>query len=723
MTKPIFSTRVRALLAALITFSLPPLLAAQEPVGTQEPTDSVRRDSTGTMQKPEAHTLKAVRIDARRSRSPYVPGYSRTATKTPALARDVPQSLTSVSRELIRDQSMEGIKDVVRYVPGMTIGQGEGNRDQVTIRGNSSTADFFVDGVRDDVQYFRDVYNLDRVEALKGSNAMVFGRGGGGGILNRVTKEPEWTSQRDISAEGGSFGKRRVTIDMQQRVSALFAARLNSMAENSESFRDYVSLQRSGVNPTLSLASRSMKSRLSAGYEHFRDRRTADRGIPSYRGAPVSTAPSTFFGNPDESYSRAVVNSASATLSHDAGKVQVRNHSRLAGYDKVYQNVYPGAVDATGSSVSISAYRNAVDRANAFNQTDVTWTAQTGSILHDLLIGAELGRQKTKSFRETGYFGGTAPSVMVPLSNPVTRTGVSFRQSATDADHETIAGTRSVYVQEQASFSDQVKLIGGVRYERFDVRYTDDRTSARLERVDGMFSPRAGLVVKPTPLVSLYASYGLSFLPGSGDQFSSLSDVTRALEPERFTNYETGVKWDAMDRLAVTAAIYRLDRTNTRSVNPLDPTQVMQTGAQRSTGFETSLNGSVNDRWQVAGGYTRQSAEILRATSASPAGARVPLVPRSSASLWNKVSVVPGLAMALGVVHQGETFAAIDNKVTLPAFTTIDAASFLSLGYGLRAQLNVENLANRRYYPTAQGNNNISPGAPRSFRVSLGAEF
>ena len=721
MRNPVFRAPLGRVSLLILVAGSPLVSKAQ---GTSTP-DSVARDSLSadSADNRKVQKLKALRVDAKRNRSPYAPGFTRTATKTPALARDIPQSLLTVNRELVRDQGMQGMADVVRYVPGITMGQGEGNRDQPTIRGNSSTADFFVDGVRDDAQYLRDLYNLERVEALKGSNAMVFGRGGGGGVLNRVTKEADWLSHRELTFEGGSFGKRRGTLDLQHSLYDVFAGRINSVYEKSDSYRDGVYVDRSGVNPTFSIASRGRQTRLSAGYEYFRDHRTADRGIPSYLGRPIETKASTFFGNPDLSYSNAIVNSANATISHDAGAVQVRNHTQLASYDKRYQNVFPAAVDATGGQVNLTAYRNSVDRRNAFNQTDINWHAQTGVVSHDLLFGAELGRQRTESFRETGFFNSTATSVLVPVANPTTAAPVSFRQSASDADQGTVASTRSLYAQDQVSLSDRFRLIGGARYERFDVRYRDDRTPLRLRRTDGMFSPRAGVVAKPAELVSIYASYSLSFLPGSGDQFSSLNEITDALKPERFASYEAGVKWDAMDRVALTAAVYRLDRTNTRAADPLDPTRVVQTGSQRSEGFEAAANGSVNERWQVAAGFARQNAEIVNATSASPAGARVALVPHTTASFWNKVAVSSRVSVALGAVHQSSVFAAIDNKVKLPAFTRFDGGLFGDLGHGLRAQVNVENVLNRKYYPTATSNNNITPASPRATRISITAGF
>ena len=155
-----------------------------------------------------------------------------------------------IGRTLIADQSMQGMADVARYVPGITMGQGEGNRDQPTIRGNNSTSTFFLDGVRDDVQYFRDLYNVERVEALKGSNALIFGRGTGGGVINRVSKEAEWSPTRELTVQGGSYGTRRGAVDVGQGVSEKVALRFNGMYENSDRFRRDVNVERYGINPT-----------------------------------------------------------------------------------------------------------------------------------------------------------------------------------------------------------------------------------------------------------------------------------------------------------------------------------------------------------------------------------------------------------------------------------------------------------------------------------------
>ena len=661
-------------------------------------------------------TPVVVTADATR-RARYSARRTTSATRTDAELRDVPQAITVLDHDLMVDQSMQGMADVVRYVPGISMGQGEGHRDAPTIRGQSSTADFFADGVRDDAQYFRDLYNVERVEALKGPNAMVFGRGGGGGVINRVTKEAQWLPTRSLMLEGGSFEHRRVTIDAGDGFGRLLAVRVNGVFEDSRQFRDATELERYGIAPTATMLAGSTLLKLS--YEYFADRRTVNRGIPSFQGAPSSADIETFFGDPNASRSRLVMQGAGAVVEHSWGGVALRNRSRVVRYDKFYQNVFPGAVTPAGTDVSISAYNNATDRRSIFNQTDVTYTLGTGRVRHGLLAGAELSRQQSDNYRTTGYFDGTATSTLVPFESPTISPAVEYRQSATDADNRVVASVAALYAQDEIALGSHWQAILGVRYDHFDLDFHDNRTAVDLARVDDMISPRAGLVFKPAEPVSIYGSYTVSHLPSSGDQFASLTPTTETLEPEKFTNRELGVKWDLHPDLALTAAWYRLDRTNTTAPDPNSTTRVVQTGQQRSTGHEIGLVGNVTQGWQLSAGYAAQKATIVSRTSAAPAGATVPLVPRQTFSLWNRYQLVPRLGAGVGVVHQTRMFAAIDNAVTLPGFTRVDAAAFVTLNHALRAQVNVENLFDERYYPTSHGNNNIAPGAPRSVRLSL----
>lgn len=655
-----------------------------------------------------ADAARPARYNARRATS---------ATRTDAQLRDVPQAITVLGRDLIDDQAMRGMADVVRYVPGITMGQGEGHRDAPTIRGNSTSADFFADGVRDDAQYFRDLYNIERVEALKGPNAMVFGRGGGGGVINRVTKEATWMPTRAFTLAGGSFEHRRATLDVGDGFGRTFAARLNGMIEDSRQFRDATGLERHGVNPTATIAAGNTVVKL--GYEYFADRRTVNRGVPSFQGVPAPAPIETFFGDPNASRSRLVMHGGSAMIERTWGTMTLRNRSRLVRYDKFYQNVFPGAVNEAGTEVNLSAYNNATDRRSIFNQTDLIYTFGAGSLRQTLLFGAELSHQRSDNYRATGLFDGTSTSMLVPFASPTVSPTVVYVQRPADANNRVNADVAAFYAQNQLSLGTHWQAIVGVRYDRFDLSFHDNRSGETLARLDAMLSPRVGLVYKPVEPVSLYGSYSVSYLPGSGDQFASLTPTTHALEPEGFTNREIGLKWDLRSVLSLTAAWYRLDRTNTAAPDPNSTTRLVQTGRQRSTGYELGLAGNVVAAWQIAAGYASQRATILARTADAKAGAAVPLVPRETFSLWNRYQLIPRLGVGLGVIHQRSMFAAIDNTVTLPGFTRVDAAAFVNLTAAMRAQINVENLFDERYYPTSHGNNNIGPGAPRTLLFSL----
>jgi catecholate siderophore receptor len=452
----------------------------------------------------------------------------------------------------------------------------------------------------------------------------------------------------------------------------------------------------------------------------FDDARRVDRGVPSYQGRPLSGALTTFFGNPTVNHSDARVNLASASVEHrtDAG-LTLRNRTTWANYDKFYQNTLPGAVNAAGSRVALSAYNHAIVRRNLLTVADATYAFSTGGVRHTVLAGADLARQRTGQVRHTGYFNDTTASYSTPLSDPTVSTPVTFRPSASDADNLTLAHDAAVYVQDQIAVSSAWLLIAGLRYERFDISYHNNRTNQDLDRLDKLVSPRLGVVFKAAPALSFYTSYGVSHLPSSGDQFTSLTVTSATLEPERFTNQEAGAKWDVRPELAVTAAVYRLDRTNTSAPDPVNAGLTVQTGAQRTTGWELGATGSPTRNWQMVAGIASQNARIASTTNAAKKGASVALVPRTTLSLWNRYQPIAALGVGVGVIHQTDMYAAIDNTVTLPRFTRADAALYATLRPELRAQLNVENVLDTRYFATTQGNNNIMPGAPRTLRLAI----
>lgn len=671
--------------------------------------------------------LEKIQVNGQNGEKTYAVQRSFTATKTNTSLVDVPQSITVVTRELIDDQAMRSIADLTRYVPGVGIAQGEGNRDTPVMRGNSTTADFFVDGVRDDVQYFRDLYNVDRVEVLKGPNAMTFGHGGSGGILNRVTKQALGKTLYNLTLQAGSWDQYRVTLDAGQQLTNTFTYRLAAVYEDSGSFRDSVTLRRYAANPTFALAL-APRTTLRFGYEYFHDERIADRGVSSFQDRPLMTDAGSFFGDPAQSPVEATVNSAFAVLEHHFGRgFTLRSHTRYSVYDRFYQNVFPGAVNTAGTTVALSAYNQATDRENIFNQTDLEFFAETGAVKHHFLTGIEVARQDTDNLRLTGYFATVSPtttSINVPLTSPRTTLPVTFRLSATDANNHGVANTFAVYAQDQVTLLPQLQAIAGLRYERFTVDFLNNRTGAVLASADELLSPRAGLVLKPAANISLYASYTMSFVARAGEQLASLTASNRAFDPEEFTNYEIGVKWDLRPDLAFTAAIYRLDRTNVVITDPADPTKSLLVDGQRAEGVELGLTGRLTKSWSVAGGYAYQDGEILATQSATVvAGRRLAQLPRHTLSLWNRYDFNRTWGVGLGAIYRDAIYASTDNTVTLPSFVRLDTAVFYRFSDRLRAQLNVENVLDRHYFATAHSNTNITPGSPRAFRVSLTTLF
>lgn len=650
-------------------------------------------------------------------RPSYADAVTSSATRTDAELRDIPQAVSVITDDLIEDQAMRSMGDVVRYVPGVSMGQGEGHRDAPTLRGNSSTADFFVDGVRDDVQYYRDLYNAERIEVLKGPNAMIFGRGGGGGVINRVTRWADWSPERELSLMFGADDQIRGALDLGVAVGDAAALRLIGVYEEADSYRDFVSLERYGINPTASFQF-SEATTLRIGYEHFSDNRTVDRGVPSRNGRPWDGDRSAFFGNPNASFAEADVDLFTAHVEHEINAdTRLRNRTMLGEYSKFYQNIHANSAVNNVGDVALQGYFSGTDRRNVFNQTDLIWRVDTGAIGHTILAGVEFGRQQTDNIRSPNFTGLGVVSVASPTTNV---TGVTPTPLLTDNTVD--LDIAALYFQDQVSLGEHWRIVAGVRFDRFDLDFDDRRAvNADFNRVDELVSPRLGVIYRPIESLSLYASYSVSYLPQSGDQFSSLDATTAALEPEEFENVEFGLKWDMLSHLTLTAALYRLDRINTRALNASNATVL--TGAQRSEGFELGLAGAIGERWEIVGGYAYQQAEITRTTTAAPAGRHAPLTPEHTLSLWTMWHATSRLGLGLGVTHQSESFASISNAVELPAFTRVDAALTYALTDTIDAQLNVENIFDETYWGTAHNDNNITPGSPTAARITLRARF
>ncbi|MYM22731.1 TonB-dependent siderophore receptor [Duganella sp. FT135W] len=648
---------------------------------------------------------------------------SSFTVKGGAALRDTPQSISILAADQIRDRRLLSIDDLLVYVPGVQPSLGEGNRDNAVFRGYNSSADFYLNGMRDDVQYFRDFYNIETVEVLKGPNAMALGRGGSGGAINRVSKQAQWRDIGDADVLLGEWRQRRASVDVGAALNPQWAWRLNAVDEHSNSFRNGVWLARYGINPALAWRDGD-GTLVQASYEHFRDHRTTDRGVPSYGGRPVASDTSTFFGDPVNSHNGVDIDSMTLRLEQRlAPTLQFTSQLHYAVYDKYYQNVFPGGMDDGGATVRMLGYASATRRSNLFYQASLDATVGQ----HRLSAGLELGRQRSDNARTTGYFdtlGTDVRFVSVPLGQPTFTLPVSFRASPTDTGNASTARNLSLYVQDQWTLSPQWQMVAGLRAEKLDVDLRDIRNGVQLASHDRPLSPRLGVIYRPAAQLSLYASFSQAYAARVGEQMASLTAGNQDLAPEVVRNQELGARWDDGDALSASVAVYQLRRANVLVADPVNTGDEELVDGQRGQGMELELSSRVNRDWTLSAGYAWQRSRLTATQNASSqAGAQMPHVPRQSLSLWSRHTLAPGLEGALGLIARSSMFSSTSNRVVLPGFARLDASVYYQIDQRNRLQFSLENLLDRAYYASSYNDNNISVGSPRAIRIGLSTRF
>jgi len=659
-------------------------------------------------------------------RESYLEDDGSSATKTPTPLINVPQSVAVITEDQLEDQGTTQLRQALRFVPGVSLETGEGHRDEVFIRGQETTADFYLDGLRDDTQYYRALYNIERVEVLKGANALIFGRGAGGGAINRVAKMANIDSEfANFDAALGTFAQGSLAADINLPTSMTTGVRLNTTYERFDNDRDFYNGEFFGVSPSFT-AELGEDTRLTAIYSDDRNNQVTDRGVPSFNNLPLMGFDSAFFGADGFNNATSDVHIARVRLDHDfSEQLSVNASVQYAHYDKIYANILPRGTD--GTTVELSGYEDFTTRENLIGQINLIWQGDTGGIGHTLLAGAEVISQDTANgranvlFDDDGFGGGASTVTSVALAQQISLPG--FGLTATIRSRQSELTTMSFYLQDQIELAQWLDVVAGIRYDEFRLDTLDVLGNQPLSRDDNLWSPRFGVIVKPSEQISIYASYSESFLPQSGDQFLVLSNTTAAFEPEKFENIEAGIKWALMPELFFTAAIFRLDRSNTRAADPNNTGLTVLTGASRTEGVELSLAGSVTPDFHVNLGYTYMDGQITSDSTFGNAGARLQQLPEHQLGLWGRYDVSQQLGLGLGVIHQSDQFASFSNTAVLPGYTRVDAAVFFEVSDNVSLQLNIENLLDESYYSSAHGNNNIQPGDPISATFGARLKF
>jgi catecholate siderophore receptor len=665
-------------------------------------------------------TLPTVTVNGARDAA-YNPTSASSATKIDAPLRDIPQTVNVVPQAVLRDQGVHSMQDVMKNVPGVGLSHGDGQRDQVTIRGFSAIADQFIDGMRDDALYFRDLSNVEQIEVIKGPASVLYGRGSSGGLINRITKKPG-IDRNEVSLTLGSWSQKRGEFDLARKLDdSGVAFRVTGAAEDSDSYRSQQFLKREAFSPSASFRLGADTTLLVQG-EYLHDRRLTDFGIPAYRGRPVDVDASAYYGAAnarDNDVSEARVKAGSFQLEHRFNNdFTLRDNFRYYDYTLDRNNTLVGSVNEATLKASLN--RSNVKRAEDgyFNQLELV--QKTG--MHQLLYGIEVGKQnKDQLFRTQNNIA------TVDLFHPVLPVVPLNVTAAPSTDNLGILTVASAYVQELATLSQNWKLLAGVRYDDFRQETRERRAGQpNLDRTDRAWSPRAGLVYQPTAAQSYYVSFSKSFQP-SGESFP-LASNNASIEPEKTTNKEVGAKLDLFGGMAsLGASLFRLERTNIKSTDPVT-NRLLPIGTQRTDGVELTFSGDLGDGWQIVSGYAWLDAEITESITRDDGqlvkGKRPTLTPRNSASLWLSKALGGGFGAGAGMNSVGSRFANPGNTVTLPGYTTVDAMAYYRAG-AYDIQLNLTNLLDRSYIVAGHGSSKFLnlPGAPRAVQLTARYRF
>ena len=655
------------------------------------------------------------------------------ALKTPTPIINVPQSLSIITDDEMLKKGMRSVGDIIRYTPGVNTSQGEGHRDAVVFRGVRSTADFFQDGARDDVQYYRSLYNVEQVEILRGPNALLFGRGGTGGALNRVTKKAMIGSDaRTVNVGMDSFGAFDLAADVNMDLSDTMALRLNVHSDTLENHRDYYDGDRLGFNPTLRMKL-SADTTLDLSYEHIDHERFIDRGIPTANNEPVKAFAGIVFGDKDNNIHTVEASVFRATVSHVFSDTRKGNLSVTSNsFEKMYQNTYAASHTADSGVVTMDGYHDPTERDNFIVTGSLVNELTIGNTTHTVLAGFESIDTENSNFRYNTYWTSKDCSVSGydqesfnitdPMDFTVTAGGLPTAVEYTNpcslkTDTETDISVTSFYIQDQVDLTDNIVLVLGGRHDTFDVTVADIKNGTSASREDSEFSPRMGVIFKPRDAVSIYYSYSESFAPRSGEQYKKLTGGApgsgETLRPDYFENTEFGVKVDLSSDLSLTAAYFDSE-ADKAGYDGSSAEYIVERGLVVD-GIELELKGRVNDNLDVTFGYT--SMEGKNGTK----DARE--IPETMYSMWANYEVNPKLGWAVGIMHQGESLIKDGGSQILPEYTRFDAAVYYMISDDLSLRLHMENLTDELYFPHSHSTHQASVGRERNFRLSLQRNF
>jgi catecholate siderophore receptor len=748
---------------------------------------------------------------------------------------DTPRSVVVVPREVIEQTGSVSLADALRTVPGITFGAAEGGNpigDRPFIRGFDSQGSTYLDGVRDIGAQSREIFAVEQVQVVRGSDSTLGGRGSAGGSINIVSKMPQPGNFASVTGSYGNADFKRVTGDLNLALGQNAGFRIQGLWHDQDvAGRNELFQKRWGVAPSVTLELDG-PTRLTVMYYHLETDELPDSGFPyayavnaNVNATPAGSSgtviadpavgrfttasgqtgyisPDNFYGLVNRDFRRTNIDQATVRAEHDFGGVRLRNTARYSSTKQDYIFTQPD--DSQGNVFGIPAgnrnngfngytaggrvWRRANTRSGVTNsvvdQLDLSGKVNTGSVEHSFAIGGELAWEK--AIRNTyvvntginntaiglrcGTAPGTPPYNCTDLFNPnpndqwvnyvagAASVPAPIVRGPSTGDTQNDARTRAIYAFDSITLLPQLILNLGARYEGFNSRVRLpllNGTRPEVRRDDDYLTWQAGVVFKPTPNTSLYASYATAAIPpnsliGEGTEGNALgatsATVTQeqaqaasdALRVERTRNYEVGAKADLFDeKLSLTAAVFQTESKNARVTS--DAGTVAFIGERRVRGVEFNFNGRVTPAWTVFGGYTYLDAKIvdggftafaLPAGGGVPArtvlqpsvntGKRFPQTPEHSGTLWTNYDFgaieIGGGAIYMGRVNggyadnryvsgTGATAQVVPATVTLvrsiPSYWRFDARAAVNVSPKISLSVNAQNLTDKRYFAQA----------------------
>ncbi len=698
----------------------------------------VHAQTTGESQAKDT-TLPTVTVKDKREREEK--GYQGDKTrvgKTPQLTKDIPQSVTIVSEQLIRERNADTFKEALRNVAGLTFNAGEGGRigDNITLRGYSAVGDLFLDGIRDIAQYNRETFNLEQIDILRGSASMLFGRGSTGGVINQVSKKAKPVDSNEISLTGGSFNYKRLTADINKVLSDDLSLRVNAMNTDTDTFRNDVHQKRWGVAPTLTWGA-GTADEVTLGYYYLKDNNIPDYGVPYFAGRPLNVPIERFYGMSNADYERNKTGIATASYTHlFDNDSSIRAIVRKANYERDLRAVAPRLGVATGTSCAINNNLPSITDATAVcrqrqarggeehtltGQIDFNTRFAAAGMKHEVLTGFEYLEEKATRFTNSSAL--INPSTTIGSDNTTPVLPANFDSSFSRTAFNNYKGhTYSVYGQDTIEFVPKWKLLLGTRYDSMRADYNRPAPAGPLSRGDDVWSWRTGLMYQPTKLATYYTSYGSSFNPSA--EAYQLDNRTANTPPEKSRNIEIGAKWELLNGdMSVRTALFRSEKTNERNTDVATPNIAVLSGRRHTDGLELESVGRINRQWEVFANIAFMRAKVDEA-SADQAGikGKTPTnTPDYTYSLWTTYKLGGGWKVGGGLEGVGDRFGNAANTNVVPAYRRVDAL----LEYAVKAyavKLNVLNLFDKKYYEGVY-TGHVLPGTPRAVQVTFSTRF